>query len=229
MKPTKLYLTLLLFFMFFLHSCSKEGLSYEELSRLAALKTEEAVALTKGHACGNLAEWRIDTLYYTYVPVHPSFEEAYRKLQAEAQELYRRANDAYEGPTRYNTSPVTLPPNFGIRCINGEVKVASAMDLELTEINIRLSQLFIDVTTFFEDRPCTDPSKWQTVTIRKDCEAIDVLYTDAPSFAIFGRKLEEFMHLEYAKRNLEGNAACSTSPMPNKRIVCENGKPKVTY
>ncbi|KGE13463.1 hypothetical protein [Sphingobacterium deserti] len=229
MKLAKTQLTLLLFSFFIFNSCSKDGPSYEELSRLAALKTEEAVALTEGHACGNLTEWRIDTLYYTHVPIHPSFEEQYRKLRAEAQELHRRANDAYEGPTLYSTSMIALPPHFGIRCINGEVKVASAMDLELPEINTRLSQLFTEITTFFEDRPCTDPSKWHRLSIRKDCELIDVLYTDAPNFAVFGGKVEQYVHLEHAKRNLEGNAACSTSPGLNKRVVCENGKPKLIY
>jgi len=211
--------------------CKKED-SYEELTSLADDKIQAAVKLTENISCDDLKECRIDTLYYTYVPVHPSFEQAYNKLLAEAADLKERAQKVYKGPIIYNTSvaPNYLPPHFGIRCIAGKLKVASARDLELSEINQRLADLLSKMQTFFDDIPCNDPSKWHIATFRKNCEFISILYTDKDNFAEFGNMAEQYNHLDNAKRILDKSLNCSeTNEKPAKGVVCENGKPKVTY
>ena len=221
------YMTL--FSIFLLAGCKKED-NYEELTSLAADKIQQAVKLTENLSCNDLKECRIDTLYYTYVPVHPGFEQAYNKLLAEAADLKERAQKVYKGPIVYNTSPTEnyLPPHFGLRCI--AVKVASAMDLELPEINLRLNELLPKMTTFFNDIPCTDPTKWHIATIRKDCEFISILYTDKDNFAEFGNMAEQYNHLDNAKRVLDKSLNCpDKNEKPAKGVICENGKPKVTY
>jgi len=221
----------ILFSVFLFSGCKKED-NYDELSRLADLKIQEAVKLTENLSCNDLEECRIDTLYYTYVPVHPRFEQTYNKLLAEAADLKARAQKVYKGPIVYNTSPAEnyLPPHFGLRCIASKVKVARAMDLELSEINQRLNQLLPKITTFFNDIPCNDPNKWNIVTIRKDCELIPVLYTSKENFAVFGNMMEQYNHLYYAKKGLDKSFNCpDKNDKPAKGVICENGKPKVTY
>ncbi len=211
--------------------CKKED-SYDELTSLAAAKIQQAVKLTENISCSDLKECRVDTLYYTYVPVHPSFEQAYNKLITEAAALRERAQKVYKGPIVYDTSvsPNYLPPHFGIRCIAGKLKVASARDLELSEINQRLADLLPKLQTFFDDIPCNDPSKWHIAPFRKDCEFISILYTDKENFAEFGNMAEQYNHLDNAKRTLDKNLNCSTTnDKPAKGVICENGKPKVTY
>ncbi|HCX55640.1 MULTISPECIES: hypothetical protein [Sphingobacterium] len=221
----------LLFSTFLFVGCKKED-DYGELTSLADDKIQQAVKLTENLSCNDLKECRIDTLYYTYVPVHPSFEQAYNKLIAEAADLKETAQKVYKGPIVYNTSPAEnyLPPHFGIRCIAGKVKVASARDLELPEINQRLDELLPKMTTFFNDIPCTDPSKWHIAPFRKDCEFISILYTDKENFAEFGNMAEQYNHLDHAKRVLDKSLNCpDKNDKPAKGVVFENGKPKITY
>ncbi|MGB3065003.1 hypothetical protein [Sphingobacterium thalpophilum] len=208
--------------------CKKED-DYNELMGLADLKIQEAVKLAANHPCSDLKEWYIDTLYYTYVAVHPSFENKYKQLLAEARELQVRAQKVYKGPPTLN-DPGPLPPHFGLRCIAGHVKVARTTDLELEEINQRLHDLFTHITTFFDDVPCTDASKWGVVTIRKDCEFVPILMTDTKNFAEFGNMMEQYNQLYHAKGLLVKGSDCpSHNDKPAKGVVCENGKPKVTY
>jgi len=228
-KTTLFYTILLSIFLF--SGCKKED-SYEELTSLADDKIQQAVKLTENLSCNDLKECRIDTLYYTYVPVHPSFEQAYNKLLAEAADLKERAQKVYKGPIVYNTSvaPNYLPPHFGIRCIASKLKVASARDLELSEINQRLADLLPKLQTFFDDVPCNDPSKWHIATLRKDCEFIPILYTDKQNFAEFGNMAEQYNHLYSAKRIQDKSLNCSDkNDKPAKGVICENGKPKITY
>lgn len=221
----------ILFSVFLFSGCKKED-SYEELTSLAADKIQQAVKLTENLSCNDLEECRIDTLYYTYVPVHPSFEQTYNKLLAEAADLKARAQKVYKGPIVYNTSPAEnyLPPHFGIRCIANKLKVASTRDLELPEINQHLNQLLPKITTFFNEIPCNDPNKWNIVRIHKDCELIPVLYTSKENFAVFGNMMEQYNHLYYAKKALDKSFSCpDKNDKPAKGVICENGKPKVTY
>lgn len=214
-----------------LSGCKKED-NYEELTSLADRKIQEAVKLTENLPCNELKECRIDTLYHTYVPVHPSIEQAYKKLLAEAADLRERAQKYYKGPPIYNTSvaPNYLAPHFGIRCVAGKLKVATARDLELPEINQRLADLLPRLQTFFDDVSCTDPSKWHIAPFRKDCEFIAILYTDKENFAEFGNMAEQYNHLDNAKRILDKSLNCNDkNNKPAKGVVCENGKPKVTY
>jgi len=226
-KRIALFYTLLLSALLF-SGCKKED-DYDELSRLADLKIQEAIKLATSRPCSDLKEWYIDTLYYTYAAVHPSFEKEYKQLLAEARELQARAQKVYKGPPILN-DPGPLPPHFGLRCITGHVKVAQATDLELEEINQRLHDLFSQITTFFDDVPCTDASKWSVVTIRKDCEFVPILMTDTKNFAEFGNMMEQYNQLYHAKRLLIKSSDCpSRNDKPAKGVVCENGKPKVTY
>lgn len=228
-KTTLFYLSLFSIFLF--SGCKKED-NYEELTRLADDKIQAAVKLTENISCNDLKECRIDTLYYTYVPVHPSFEQAYNKLLDEAADLKERAQKVYKGPILYDTSvaPNYLPPHFGIRCIAGKLKVASARDLELSEINQRLADLLPKLQTFFDDVPCNDPSKWHIATFRKDCEFIPILYTDKENFAEFGNMAEQYNHLDNAKRIQDKSLNCpDKNDKPAKGVVCESGKAKVTY
>ncbi|MBE8719586.1 hypothetical protein [Sphingobacterium pedocola] len=230
MKRRKILFSVTLLSIFLFSGCDKGGESYEEFSRLADLKIQEAVKLTRDHPCSNLDEWRVDTLYYTYVPVHPSFEPAYQKLLGEARDLQTRAHKAYNGPERHDTSPVSLPPHFGLRCIDGKVKVANAIDLDLDEINERLNLLFTEITEFFDDVTCDDASKWHVATIRKDCEFVSIVFTQTNNFWEFGKKMEEYSHLYAAKTHLDTTLDCPVeNGKPARGITCENGKPKVEY
>jgi len=211
-------------------ACNKDGESYETLTRLANLKIEEAVSLTQGHTCGTLDEWRIDTLSYAYVPVHPSFEDAYKKLIAEANELHRKADKLRGNYPNYDVLRASLPPHFGIRCIENEVKVAAATDLSVNEIDSRLDQLLPELTIFFDDVPCNDAKLWNVATIRKDCDFIDILITNTDNFYVFGQILKTYTHLHAAKRHLNNSPECPTvNENPAKGVTCENGKPKISY
>ncbi|GGH18771.1 hypothetical protein FAZ19_11365 [Sphingobacterium alkalisoli] len=230
MTQRKTLFSVTVLFIFLFSGCKKEGESYEELSQLAQLKIQEAIKLTQDHPCANLDEWRIDTLYSTYVPIHARFEEAYDKLVAEALDLQTRANKVYKNPERYDTSPVSRPPHFGLRCIDGKIKVASALDLGLVEIDEHLDQLFTEITEFFSNVACDDASKWQVYTVRKDCEFVPIVYTQTANFGEFFHKIEQYNYLYAAKRHRDTSLDCSTeNAKPAKGVICENGKPKVQY
>ncbi|WP_270088717.1 hypothetical protein [Sphingobacterium sp. SYP-B4668] len=220
-------------FTFLFTSCKKED-SYEELSRIADLKLQEAVKLTQDRPCGDIDEWSIETLYYRYVPIHPSFKQEYENLKAEYTTLRQRADKAFKGPVPYNTALVDiytyLPPHFGLRCVEGKMKVMMANDLSLSEINTRLEQLLPEILNFFKEESCSDNTKWHILTIRKDCEFIPLVTTQTPNFRVFGEKMERYSQLYQAKRNLDTTMNCLTvNDKPAKGVVCENGKPVLQY
>jgi len=231
MKQKNLLYLFALTLTFLFAGCDKED-SYDELSRIADLKLQEAIKLTQDRPCGDLDEWSIDTLYYRYVPIHPSFKKEYDNLKAEYRDLRERADRAYKGPIPYDTSPAIsyLPPHFGLRCVAGKMKVMMAHDLDLAEINGHLEQLLPEIQNFFKNESCNDHSKWHVITIRKDCEFIPIVMTQTANFRVFGEKMERYSQLYQAKRNLDPSMNCPTvNDKPAKGIICENGKPKVQY
>lgn len=234
MKSTILLVCSLLVVTTLFYACDKDENNFSELSRLADLKLQEAVKLTENQPCRPAEEWRIDTLYYRYVPVHPSFEKAYNVLIQEYRRLLEQADRAYrpgkDGPMVYNTSLVELPPHFGVRCKEGKMIVASALDLELSEINERLEVLFPEVRDFFKERPCTDVNQWGVLTIRKDCEFVPIAITTTADFRVFTAKERAYSHLNYAKMHLAEVKGCPTvNPNPPKGVVCKDGKASVSY
>ncbi|QQT27417.1 hypothetical protein [Sphingobacterium spiritivorum] len=233
MKIQAVSISILFTLILTLMGCKKEGESYEELNRLADLKIQEAMQLTKDRSCGNLSEWRIDTLYtYGYFPVHPSFEQDYKKLVKEANELFIRAGKLYNGPVpnTARTSMVVLPPHFGLRCADGKIKVMTANDFDLTEVNDRLQKLFPEIRDFFKEETCSSASGWYVTTIRKDCEFVPITYTDTKRLREFSKRVEEYAHLYYRKTVLDKSMNCpSVNDKPAKGVTCENGKPVVKY
>lgn len=233
MKIKAVSISILSILILTLMGCKKEGESYEELSRLANLKVQEAIQLTKDRSCGNLNEWRIDTLYnYGYFPVHPSFEQDYKKLVQEASELFTRAGKLYKGPVlnTARTSMAVLPPHFGLRCTEGKIKVVTANDFDLTEVNDRLQKLFPEIRDFFKEETCSSATGWYVTTIRKDCEFVSIAYTQTDRFREFSKRMEEYAHLYYRKTVLDKSMNCpSVNDKPAKGVACENGKPAVKY
>ncbi|WP_293914241.1 MULTISPECIES: hypothetical protein [unclassified Sphingobacterium] len=233
MKTQAVSISILFTFILTLMGCKKEGESYEELIRLADLKVQEAIQLTKDRSCGNLNEWRIDTLYtYGYFPVHPSFEQDYKKLVQEANEIFTRAGRIYKGPVLHTarTSMVILPPHFGLSCADGKIKVLTAKDFDLTEINDRLQKLFPEIRDFFKEDTCSSASGWSITTIRKDCEFVSIAYSQNNRFREFSKKIEQYAHLYNYKALLDKSMNCpSVNDKPAKGVTCENGKPVVKY
>ncbi|MDR2284712.1 MAG: hypothetical protein LBE37_15970 [Sphingobacterium sp.] len=233
MVKTNLLFYCLLSIVTLFSACDKDDNKYEELIRLADLKLQEAIKLAENQPCKPIEEWRIDTLSYRYVPVHPSFEKEYNALIKEYRELSEQASKAYKpgknDPLAYNTTPVVLPPNFGLRCKEGKMIVASAFDLELTEIDQKIENLLPQIREFFKDVPCTDASKWNILTIRKDCEFIPVAYTETRDLGLFFKKTEQLNHLNYARYHKIGKECPIQNPNPPKGVICKDGKASIQY
>jgi len=233
MARTNLLFCYLLGIITLFAACNKDDNKYEELIRLADLKLQEAIKLAENQPCKPIEEWRIDTLSYRYVPVHPSFEKEYNTLIKEYRDLSEQASKVYKpgknDPLVYNTSPVAPPPHFGLRCKDGKMIVASSLDLELTEINQLMDELFPQVRDFFKDVPCTDVSKWNILTIRKDCEFVSIAVTDTPDYRIFGQKAERLNHLNYAKVQKSGMNCPTENPNHPKGLICKDGKASIQY
>ncbi len=231
MVKTNLLFYCLLSVVTLFSACDKDDNKYEELTRLADLKLQEAIKLAENQPCKPIEEWRIDTLSYRYVPVHPSFEKEYNALIKEYRNLAEQASKAYKpgknDPIVYDTTPAVLPPNFGLRCKEGKMIVASAFDLELAEIDQQIGNLFPQVRDFFKDVPCTDASKWNILTIRKDCEFIPVAYTETRDLGLFFKKTEQLNHLNYARYHKIGKECPIQNPNPPKGIICKDGHPIV--
>ncbi|TDQ75408.1 hypothetical protein [Sphingobacterium yanglingense] len=229
MVKTNLLFCYLLGLITLFSACSKDDGKYDELIRLADVKLQEAIKLAENQPCKPVEEWRIDTLSYRYVPVHPSFEKEYNALIKEYRNLAEQASKAYKpgkhDPIAYNTTPVILPPNFGLRCKEGKMIVASAFDLELTEIDQKIENLLPQIRDFFKDVPCTDASKWNILTIRKDCEFIPVAYTETRELGLFFKKTEQLNHLNYARYHKTGKECPTQNPNPPKGIICKDGHP----
>jgi len=228
MNKTYLLVCSLLTIVILFYACKKDN-KYEELTQLADIKLQEAIKLTENQPCKPVEEWRIDTFSYRYVAVHPSFEKEYSKLIKEYKKLFEQANKAYKpgknGGLVYDTSPVVLPPHFGVRCKDGKMIVALATDLDLVEINQRLEVLFPKVSDFFKDTPCTDPGKWRVITLRKDCEFIPIAITDTPNFRTFAEMEQQYSSLNAAKMWLTEEMDCpSVNPNPPKNVACLDGK-----
>lgn len=231
MVKTNLLFCYLLGLITLFSACSKDDGKYDELIRLADAKLQEAIKLAENQPCKPVEEWRIDTLSYRYVPVHPSFEKEYNALIKEYRNLAEQASKAYKpgkhDPIVYHTTPVILPPNFGLRCKEGKMIVASAFDLELTEIDQKIENLLPQIRDFFKDVPCTDASKWNILTIRKDCEFIPVAYTETRDLGLFFKKTEQLNHLNYARYHKTGKECPTQNPNPPKGIICKDGHPTV--
>lgn len=235
MARTNLLFCCLLGIITLFAACNKDDNNdkYHELIRLADLKLQEAIKLAENQPCKPIEEWRIDTLPYRYVPVHPSFEKEYNGLIKEYRELSEQAYKAYKpgknDPLVYNTTPVELAPHFGLRCKEGKMIVASAFDLELTEIDQHIAELVPQIRDFFKDIACTDASKWQILTIRKDCEFIAVAYTETRELGLFFKKTEQLNHLNHAKFHKTEKECPTENPNPPKGVVCKDGKPTIQY
>lgn len=231
MNKTYLLVCSLLTVVILFYACKKDN-KYEELTHLAGIKLQEAIKLAENQPCKPIEEWRIDTFSYRYVAVHPSFEKEYSKLIKEYRNLFEQADKAYKpgksGPIVYNTSLVVLPPHFGVRCKDGKMIVSLAKDLAVGEINQRLEVLFPKVRDFFKDTPCTDPSKWSVITVRKDCEFVPIAITDTPNFRTFSEMEQQYSSLNAAKLWLtEGMGCPSVNPNPSKNVVCVDGKASI--
>jgi hypothetical protein len=231
MKKTYLLLCSVLAVITLFYACKKDN-KYEELTQLADMKLQEAIKLAENQPCKPAEEWRIDTFSYRYVAVHPGFEKEYNKLVEEYRKLSEQADKAYKpgknGALVYDTSPVVLPPHFGVRCKDGKMIVALATDLELVEINQRLEVLFPKVRDFFKDTPCTDASKWGVINLRKDCEFVPIAITDTPNFRSFAEMEQQYSALNTAKVRLtEGMDCPAVNPNPSKNVVCVDGKASV--
>lgn len=233
MVKTNLLLCYLLGLITLFSACDKDDNRYEELRGLADVKLQEAIKLAENQPCKPIDEWRIDTLSYRYVPVHPSFEKEYSSLINEYKSLLAQADKAYKpgknDPLIYNTTPTVLPPHFGLRCKEGKMIVAMAIDLELGEINQLLDELFPLVRDYFKDVPCTDASKWSIATIRKDCEFIQFPMTDTPDFSDFGEIATKYNHLYQVKKYLTEMDCPTVNDKPAKAVICQDGKAVLMY
>ncbi|WP_022829287.1 hypothetical protein [Sphingobacterium paucimobilis] len=235
MARTNLLFCCLLGIITLFAACNKDDNNdkYHELIRLADLKLQEAIKLAENQPCKPIEEWRIDTLPYRYVPVHPSFEKEYNSLIKEYRELSEQAYKAYKpgknDPLVYNTTPVELAPHFGLRCKEGKMIVANATDLELTEIDQLLDELFPQVVGYFNDVPCTDASKWSIATILKDCEFIQFPVINTPDSRAFGELATKYSHLYQVKKYRTEMDCPSSNANPAKEVICKDGKATLVY
>ncbi|WP_447768068.1 hypothetical protein [Sphingobacterium faecium] len=227
MKKILLLVSSLLAVITLFYACKKDN-KYGKLIHLAAIKLQEAIKFAENQPCKPIEEWHIDTFPYRYVAVH----QEYDKLIREYRKLSEKANKAYrpdkKGALVYNTSPVVLPPHFGVRYREGKMIVSLAKDLELVEIYQRLEVLFPKLHDFFKDTPCTDPSNWGVIALQKNCEFLPIAITDTSNFRIFVEMEQQYSSLNVAKVSLtEGMDCSSANPNPSKNVVCVDGKASV--
>lgn len=228
MKKTHLLICSLVTVVALFYACKKDN-KYEELTQLANIKLQEAITFAENQPCKPAEEWRIDTISNRYVAVHPSFEKEYVKLITEYKKLFEQAIKAYRPNKKeglvYDTTPIELYPHYGVRCKEGKMIVLLAEDLDLVEINQRLELLFPKLRDFFKDISCTDASKWDIITLPKDCEFVPIAITVTPDFRTFKEMEQQYRSLNAAKVLLTKTMDCPpVNPNPSKTVICVDGK-----
>ncbi|MGJ1197036.1 hypothetical protein ACR777_12855 [Sphingobacterium spiritivorum] len=224
--------TLLLLSGILVLGCKKDP-GYEELKRLADEKYQEIVQLTQSVACGDPSVWKIATIYQlgpVYLPVHPSFEERYKKLVEEYHVRRKRADNAPDAPPIPYLDYIEGYPPIGIRCKNNKAELYYAKDMTLQEIEEELPKYFTEIVDFHKNDPCTNPNLWRIGYIRQDCKYIAVLYNENIRGEEFYRKGRQYESLYAQKRQLQASPPCSNqNDKPAKGVSCENGKPVIQY